>query len=125
MEKKMAEHNDLGKKGEELAVEYLKKKGFKIKHTNWRFIHFEIDIIAEDAGMLVVAEVKTRTSLVAGPPEAFVTRDKQKKLIAAANAFIRLKNLNMEVRFDIISVVVTGETSEVTYIPDAFYPMMR
>jgi len=121
----MAEHNELGRKGEEIAAEYLKKKGFRIKHTNWRYIHYEIDIIAEDGGILVVAEVKTRTSLVAGPPETFVTRDKQKKLIAAANAFIRLKNLNMEVRFDIVSVIMTGETSEVTYISDAFYPMMR
>src|SRR5512138_1028529 len=121
----MAEHNDLGKKGEELAVGYLKKKGFTIRHTNWRFIHFEIDIIAEVAGILVIVEVKTRTSLVAGPPEAFVTREKQKKLIAAANAYLRYKNLESEVRFDIISVVMIGESSEVTHIPDAFYPMMR
>ncbi len=121
----MAEHNDLGKKGEALAVEYLRKKGFRIKHTNWRFIHYEIDIIAEDAGVLVVVEVKTRTNLSAGLPETFVTREKQKKLIAAANAYIRMKNLDMEVRFDIISVIVTEEKSEVIHIPDAFYPMMR
>ncbi len=121
----MAEHNELGKRGEQIAADFLKKKGFSVKHTNWRYIHHEIDIIAEEAGMLVIVEVKTRQSLVAGPPEAFVTPDKQKKLIRAANAYVKYRNVQKEVRFDIVSVLIMGEETNIVHIPDAFYPMMR
>jgi len=116
---------ELGKRGEEIATGFLKDKGYKIRNTNWRFARYEVDLIAEDRGVLVIAEVKTRQSNVVAEPEASVTKEKQRNLIAAANAYLRCKNLSMEVRFDIISVLVTGETHQLTHIPDAFYPMMR
>lgn len=121
----MAEHNETGKRGEELAAEFLKKKGCKIRETNWRLFRYEVDLIAEENGILVIAEVKTRTSTTVAAPETAVTREKQRHLIAAANAYIRLKGLNMEVRFDIVSIVMAGENHQLTYIPDAFYALVR
>jgi putative endonuclease len=121
----MAAHIELGKKGEEIAGEFLKKQGLRIRETNWRFSRYEIDIIAEQKGTLVIVEVKTRSSNVILEPEAAVTRDKQRHLIAAANTYIRLKKLDLEVRFDIISIVISGEEHRLTYIPDAFYAMLR
>ena len=72
----MAEHNDLGKFGEELAVDFLEKNGYEILETNWVFDKAEIDIIAQKNGILAVVEVKTRSSLDFGLPQEFV---KQKK----------------------------------------------
>lgn len=121
----MADHMELGRKGEEIACNYLKDKAYKIRETNWRFSRYEIDLIAEDNGILVIAEVKTRSSNVIAEPEGSVTREKQRHLIAAANAYIRMKSLRMEVRFDIIAIVFTGEDHRLTHLPDAFYAMLR
>lgn len=121
----MAEHIELGKRGEEIAAAFLKNKGYKIRETNWTSNRYEVDLIAEDNGILVIAEVKTRTSNVVAEPEASVTREKQRHLIAAANAYIRWKRLKMETRFDILSVIITDESSQVVHIPDAFYAMVR
>jgi len=104
----MAEHNITGKKGEELAAEHLKSKGYKILETNWRYRNLEADIIASIADTLVVAEVKTRSTNFFGEPETFVTRQKQKNLIRAANGYIEHKQLDLEVRFDIVSVVMNS-----------------
>ena len=77
----MAEHNDLGKFGEELAVEFLEKNGYTILETNWFFNKAEIDIIAQKENILAVVEVKTRSSLDFGLPQEFV---KPKKIQARA-----------------------------------------
>ena len=116
----MAEHNETGSKGEQQATEYLEKKGYTILETNWRFKNLEVDIIATIAKTLVVAEVKTRKSNYFGEPETFVNRQKQKNLISAANEYIVRNKLDMEVRFDIISVI-TGNATVVNHIEDAFY----
>jgi putative endonuclease len=115
----MAEHNITGQEGEEMAVRYLVSKGFRILETNWRFRKLEADIIARIADCLVVVEVKTRTSRFFGEPETFVTRKKQQNLIQAAHEYIQRKDLELEVRFDIISVVLDDE-SAVKHIEDAF-----
>jgi putative endonuclease len=120
----MAEHNEFGKAGEEIAAEYLKKKGYKILATNWRSARNEIDIIALDKDFLVVVEVKTRHSNFAGEPETAVTRDKQKALIRAANTYIRQNGVENETRFDILSILVVKEQVTVHHIEDAFYPML-
>jgi putative endonuclease len=122
--KDMAEHNDLGKKGEELAVGYLEKKGYLILEKNWRQWRNEIDIIAMDGKFLVVIEVKTRQSNFFGEPETAVTRDKQKTLIRAANAYVRYKNIQSEVRFDIVSVLIAKSSEQIHHIEDAFYPTL-
>ncbi len=119
----MAEHNDFGKTGEQIAADLLKSKGFKILEQNWRFGRNEVDIIARDGDFLVIVEVKSRHSTFAGEPETSVTRDKQRGLIAAANAYLRFKGLKNEVRFDIVSVLMMKDKETINHIPDAFYPV--
>lgn len=119
----MAEHNIIGQKGEEMAAKFLEEKGYTILETNWRFMNLEADIIAEISKTLVIAEVKTRKSNYFGEPESFVTKQKQKNLIKAANAYVERKQLDLEVRFDIVSVVLNDNTS-IKHIEDAFYPLL-
>ncbi|NTW32576.1 MAG: endonuclease [Bacteroidetes bacterium] len=120
----MAEHNELGKKGEEMAKEYLIQKGYKILETNWRQGSYEIDIIASFKSFLVIAEVKTRCSNAFGEPEEFVNKQKQKFLIKAAGMYISRNNIVEEVRFDIISILTSGNNWKINHIEDAFYPTL-
>lgn len=118
----MAEHNLIGQKGEELALIFLKKAGYEILETGWRFKHKEIDIIAKDNEHLIFVEVKTRTENYWGNPEEFVTKGKQKFLIRAAEAYIEERNYNGESRFDIIAVILKNNSEEIEHIIEAFYP---
>lgn len=118
----MAAHNDLGKLGEDLAVQYLTDKGYEILERNWHNIHKEVDIIAKDGQYLVIVEVKTRQNDEYGEPDLAVTKRKQRMLIAAANAYISRKELDMETRFDIISIVVKDSDPVIEHIEDAFLP---
>jgi len=120
----MAEHNEFGKKGEDIAAEYLQKKGYKILERNWVSGKNEIDIIAREGKYIIVIEVKTRHSIYAGEPETAVTRDKQKSLIRAANSYVRKMNMDEEVRFDIISILVVKGKEQINHIEDAFYPTL-
>jgi putative endonuclease len=110
---------EIGKDGEEQAVEFLKKSGYLVLACNWRFKHLEVDIVAQDNKELVIVEVKTRQSDVFGTPESFVTKDKQRKLMKAAHEYIMQNNLDLEVRFDIVSVITS--TKKVYHIKNAFY----
>ncbi len=75
----MAEHNLIGEKGEELATEFLVKKGYEVLTRNWRFQRAELDIVAQTKSELIVVEVKTRTSEEFESPKEAVTISKQKK----------------------------------------------
>ena len=116
----MIEPHELGKIGEELACDYLVNKGYQILERNWRSGHKEIDIIALADTTLVVVEVKTRKSDDYGDPDIAVGRDKQRMLIWAADSYVRYKNLNVDVRFDIISIVISDGEPEIEHIEDAF-----
>ena len=118
----MAEHNDFGKLGEELAVNYLIEKGYEILERNWRNIHKEIDIIARDGKDLVVVEVKTRQNDENGEPDMAVTRKKQTRLISAANAYLFQNSLDINTRFDIISIIMKDNSPVINHIEDAFLP---
>lgn len=120
----MAEHNDLGTLGEEIAVRHLHDKGFTILSTNWRYGKDEIDIIAEKGDFLVIVEVKTRRSAGFGEPEVFVNQAKQKFLVRAAQAYLEKNEVEKETRFDIISIVLNNNTRKVNHIEDAFYPVL-
>ena len=85
----MAEHNIVGKKGEEIAKKYLLENGYIIRHCNWRYRKNEIDIIAEKNNLLLVVEVKTRTNEYFENPKDAVTRQKQKFIIQATEAYIQ------------------------------------
>ena len=120
----MAEHNETGKNGEAIAVNYLQDKGYQILEQNWYNHHQEIDIIAVKGNELVIVEVKCRTGTPLVEPYVAVNRNKQNQLIKAANAYIQRKNLNMETRFDIISITM-GKEVNIDHIESAFYPMVR
>ena len=119
----MAEHNNRGMEGEKIAAAYLEEKGHKILERNWKFGHEEIDIIAKHLNTLLIVEVKTRSSTFFGDPAEFVSVQKQRHLIKAANAYIEKKNLDMEVRFDIIGVILNGSNYHINHIEDAFCPI--
>jgi len=118
----MAEHNLLGKKGEEIARQYLVSKGYEIIATNWLFNHKEIDIVAKEVETLVFVEVKTRTENYWGNPEEFVSKKKQRLLISAAESYINEINFVGESRFDIISVLLTKDDTIIEHFIEAFYP---
>jgi len=117
----MADHNDLGKLGEELAVEFLQKNGYEILETNWTFQKAEIDIIAQKENILAVVEVKTRSSLDFGLPQDFVKPNKIQLLVKAVNEYVISNNLDIEVRFDIIAIHKEGQTFAIEHLIDAFY----
>lgn len=127
----MAEHNELGKLGEELAVEFLRKEGYEILETNWTFQKAEVDIIAKKENTLAIVEVKTRSSLDFGLPQDFVKPKKIQLLVKAVNEYVVSKNLDIEVRFDIIAITASvqpsvsghkdGKTYVIEHLEDAFY----
>ena len=117
----MADHNDLGKLGEELAVEFLRKAGYAIRETNWTFQKAEVDIIAQKDNMLAIVEVKTRSSLDFGLPQDFVKTKKIQLLVKAVNEYVISNDLDVEVRFDIIAVHKEGKSFAIEHLVDAFY----
>lgn len=116
----MATHNDLGKKGEELAIEFLQNKGYNILDKNWRFKKAEVDIIAQKKEILIIVEVKTRTSNYFGNPQDFINQKKIKLLVEAANEYVISKDLDVEVRFDIIAILQNKQKFEIKHLEDAF-----
>lgn len=121
----MIDPHELGKKGEDLAVNYLVNKGYRILERNWRSGHKEIDIIAQIDDILVVVEVKTRKSNDYGEPDIAVGVMKQRMLTWAADAYVRYKNLEVDIRFDILSIVFTDRGPEIEHIEDAFIVTFR
>lgn len=117
----MADHNDLGKLGEEMAVEVLQKNGYEILETNWVFQKAEVDIIAKKENTLAIIEVKTRSSLDFGLPQDFVKPKKIQLLVKAVNEYVISNNLDVEVRFDIIAIHKEGRTFAIEHLIDAFY----
>lgn len=117
----MADHNDLGKFGEELAIEFLEKNGYEILETNWTFQKAEIDIIAKKENILAIIEVKTRSSIDFGLPQDFVKPAKIQLLVKAANEYVISNDLDFEVRFDIIALNKEGKTFAIEHLVDAFY----
>jgi putative endonuclease len=119
----MAGNTDLGRKGEDIACEYLLKKGFLIKERNWRFKNAEIDIIAIDGKELVIVEVKTRSAVIYEEPIDSITNQKIRFLVNAAEEYIFENDFNGETRFDVISIKWFGEGKyELEHYPEAFYP---
>lgn len=117
----MATHNELGKKGEKLAIEYLLKNNYKIIETNYRFQKAEVDIIAQKEAILVALEVKTRSTLYFGKPEEFVNKKKIQLVVNAIDNYIIEHNLEVEVRFDIISIIKQKNTFQIKHLKDAFF----
>lgn len=119
----MAEHLEVGATGEQLACRWLEANGFTLLHRNWRHGRDELDVVARQGAQLVVVEVKTRSSSRHGEPEMAVTPAKQRKLFRAAQGYLETFALDLDLRFDILSVILTPDGhSQVFHIPEAFYP---
>jgi putative endonuclease len=116
----MAQHNELGKKGEQLAVDFLIKNGYKILHRNWRYLKAEVDIVAQKENILAVVEVKTRSSDSFGNPQDFVNSKKIKLLVAAIDEYVVSRDLDVRVRFDIIGILKKNNQFIVKHLEDAF-----
>ncbi len=117
----MAEHNELGKLGEELAVDFLQKNGYEILETNWVFQKAEIDIIAQKDNILVAVEVKTRSSIDFGLPQDFVKPKKIQLLVKAINEYVVSNDLDVEVQFDIIAINKEEKDFNIEHIKNAFF----
>lgn len=117
-------HIELGQKGEELAVELLTNKDYKIMERNYRFGHSELDIIGLKDDTLVIVEVKTRNSSALGDPSNAVTRNKQRQIIKVANAYIQKNAINKDVRFDVVAIIHNQNYTKIDHIENAFYPIV-
>lgn len=123
----MAEHNDLGKWGEDEAVLYLEDQGYTIVDRDWRLGRRDLDILAytPDGNTLVVVEVKTRTGEDFLQPEEAVTRSKMRNLAIAANAYVKERQVDKELRFDVISIVgCAHQVKSLQHLKNAFNPML-
>ena len=117
----MAEHNELGKQGEKLAVEFLQNNGYEILETNWTFQKAEVDVIAKKEDVLAIVEVKTRSSIDFGLPQDFVKPKKIQLLVKAVNEYVTQNDLDVSVRFDIIAIQKNGNEFIIQHLEDAFH----
>ena len=116
----MADHNELGKKGEKLAIDFLVKNEYHILEKNYRYLKAEVDIIAQKENILAVVEVKTRSTDYFGDPQDFVNPKKIKLLLSAIDYYVIEKDLDVEVRFDIIAIIYKNDTTKIEHLEDAF-----
>ena len=115
------QEKELGRKGEEVALRFLKKKGYKIIEKNYVCKMGEMDIIAREKDTLVFVEVKTRTSMAFGPPQLAVNSTKQMQLSKVALYFLKEKRLEeVKARFDVVAVLLRPRGDEIELIKDAF-----
>ena len=115
----MATHNELGKWGEDLAADYLQRKGYTIIERDWKSGKRDLDIIAQDGNIIVFVEVKTRRNRLFGEPEESVDYHKLQNLQQAISHYVKFKHIRQEIRFDIISIVGTvGTDPDIQHIQD-------
>lgn len=118
----MAYHNDFGAQGEDIAIDYLRSKGYVILDRNWRSGHKELDIVARKDDIVVFVEVKARANAFYGKPEDAVTRRKMHLLVLAADAYLRYNAIDLEVRFDVITITGTTRKPYIRHYERAFRP---
>jgi len=117
----MAEHNELGARGENAAVEFLEQNGHLILARNYKHGKCEIDIISKEDSLLIFTEVKTRSTDYFGFPEESVDKKKRKKIRRAAEEYMFENKLDGEVRFDIVSITIINGKLKIYHIKDAFF----
>ena len=117
----MAQHNELGKKGEHLAVDFLLKNDYEIIERNYRFDKAEVDIIAKKNLILAIIEVKTRSTIDFGNPQDFVKPKQIQRLVKAVDDYVIANEMDVEVRFDIIAIVKKGKGFNIEHLENAFY----
>lgn len=117
----MANHNELGKKGEDLAVSFLLKHSYEILERNYTFQKAEVDIIARKNDVLAVVEVKTRSTHVFGNPQDFLKPKQIQRIVKAVDNYVTSNQLDVEVRFDIIAIVKNGNQFDIEHLENAYY----
>ena len=117
----MANHNELGKKGEDLAVNFLHKNGYEILERNYIFQKAEVDIIAQKENVLAVVEVKTRSTSAFGNPQDFLKPKQIQRIVKAVDNYVTSNKLDVEVRFDIIAIVKNGNQFDIEHLENAYY----
>ncbi|MCH2229677.1 MAG: YraN family protein [Crocinitomicaceae bacterium] len=118
------DHIALGKKGEDVAANYLTSKGWVVLERNYKWNRGELDLICSDQSSLKIVEVKTRNSNYFGEPHMAINRKKQRQIISIANQYVQQNNLDLEVEFDVISIVLSQSKMKLEHIENAFYPML-
>ena len=118
----MAAHNQFGIKGEEIAADYLRLKGYTILDTNWRSGHKEIDIIARFKDTIIFVEVKSRANDFYGKPQDAVDCKKMRNLIYAADAYLIYHAIDLPVRFDVITITGSIDKPYIKHFEQAFRP---
>ena len=117
----MGKHNEFGKLGEQKAVDFLLKNGYEIKYKNYRYLKAEIDIIAKKENILAIVEVKSRSSDFLENIAETVNQKKIKLLVSAADYYVTENYLDVDVRFDIITILKKGKQFQLEHLEDAFY----
>ena len=117
----MASHNELGEKGEQLAVDFLVENNYDIIERNYRFDKAEVDIIAQKEDVLAIIEVKTRSTTGFGNPQDFVKPKQIQRLVKAVDQYVTSNGLEVEVRFDIIAIVKQNNQFKIEHLENAFY----
>lgn len=117
----MAQHNQLGNKGEQLAVDFLVKNGYDIVERNYRFDKAEVDIIAKKGNNLAIIEVKTRSTTDFGDPQDFLKPKQIQRIVKAVDEYVTVNNLEVEIRFDIIAIVKENKGFSIEHLKNAFY----
>ena len=116
---------DLGKKGEDVALEYLLQRGMKLLERNWRSGHKELDLVMEEEGFIRIVEVRSRTCPAQIDPFESVDTVKRKKIMQAAKGYVasnRSLIRDKEVVFDVVSILFNGDLFKIEYIREAFAP---
>jgi putative endonuclease len=116
----MAQHNELGQRGELIALDFLKKQEYDILETNWRWQKAEVDLICQKDNTLIIVEVKTRSSTNYGQPEESITIKKETLLKDAAEAYVTQKEISLEIQFDIISIILNNAVKKIEHIKNVF-----
>lgn len=117
----MAQHNELGKKGEQLAVDFLLENGYEIVERNFRFDKAEVDVIAKKKEVLAIVEVKTRSTVDFGNPQDFLKPKQIQRIVKAVDEYVTVNKLDVEVRFDIIAIIKNGKQFDIEHLENAFY----
>ena len=108
---------ETGRRGEDIAVGYLRQNGYLICATNWRQGRYEIDIVAQKMGVVHFVEVKTRNALSLATPEQAVTKTKISALHRAASAYLAKNRVMGDVQFDLLAVdIFPDNTFDVRFI---------
>lgn len=117
----MGKHNEFGKEGEQIAVDFLIKNGYEIRYRNYRYLKSEIDIIAQKEDILAIIEVRARSNDQIIPIADTITQKKIKLLVMGADHYVTENDLKVEVRFDIVTILKNKKIFKIEHLESAFY----